>query len=149
MRRRKTRRPGEIAIAPGSGIDKARRCTCWPKPDDARPCTPQTCDGRCQACRIHGRPFYSRGDLQYLEHGTGPLAAELDRLWQAKGTMKGGTAREARGGDGDGDGWRALPRGAAGLAPDRPHLRPVRDLFYPALQTPPPDHDGRNAGSGR
>jgi hypothetical protein len=82
-----------------------------------------------------------------LEHGTGPLAAELDRLWQAKGTMKGGTAREARGGDGEG--WRALPRGAAGLAPDRPHLRPVRDLFYPGLQTPPPGHDGRNAGGGQ
>jgi hypothetical protein len=25
-------------------------------------------------------PFYSHGDLQYLEHGTGPLATELDRL---------------------------------------------------------------------
>jgi len=21
-------------------MDKARRCTCWPKPDDARPCPP-------------------------------------------------------------------------------------------------------------
>ena len=94
MNGQKIRRPGEIAIAPGSGIGKAHRCTCWPKPDDARPCTPQTCDWRCQACRIHGRPFYSHGDLQYLEHGTGPLAAELDRLWQAKGTMKGGTARQ-------------------------------------------------------
>jgi hypothetical protein len=46
---------------------------------------PQTCDWRCRAGRIHGRPFYSHGDLQYLEHGTGPLVAELDRLWQAKG----------------------------------------------------------------
>jgi len=110
---RKTRRPGEIAIAPGSGLDKARRCTCWPKPDDPRPCTPQTCDWRCRACRIHGRPFYSHGDLQYLEHGTGPLAAELHRLWQAKGTMKGGTARDAAGHDDDG--WGTLPRGAAGL----------------------------------
>jgi hypothetical protein len=33
----------------------------------------------------HGWPFCSHGDLQYLEHGTGPLAAELDRLWRAKG----------------------------------------------------------------
>ena len=147
MSGRKTRRPGEIAIAPGSGLDKARRCTCWPKPDDARPCTPQTCDSRCRACHVHGRPFYSHGDLQYLEHGTGPLAAELDRLWRAKGTMKGGTAREDRGGDGDG--WRALPQGAAGLAPDRPHLRPVTELYYRGLQDPPPGHDGRNAGSGR
>jgi hypothetical protein len=147
MSGRKTRRPGEIAIAPGSGFGKGRRCTCWPKPDDARPCTPQTCDWRCQACRIHGRPFYSHGDLQYLEHGTGPLAAELDRLWQAKGTMKGGTAREARGGDGDS--WRALPRGAAGLAPDHPHVRPVRDLYYPGLQAPPPGHDGRSTGRGQ
>jgi hypothetical protein len=145
--RRKTRRPGEIAIPPGSGFDKGRTCTCWPKPDDARPCTPQTCDGRCLACRIHGRPFYSHGDLQYLEHGSGPLAAELDRLWQAKGTMRGGTAQEERGGDGDG--WRALPRGAAGLAPRRPHLRTVTELYYPGLQDPPPGHDGRNAGSGR
>jgi hypothetical protein len=33
-----------------------------------------------------GRPFYSHGgDLQYLEHGSGPLAGELDRLWRAKG----------------------------------------------------------------
>jgi hypothetical protein len=144
---RKTRRPGEIAIAPGSGLDKARRCTCWPKPDDARPCTPQTCDWRCRACRIHGRPFYSHGDLQYLEHGTGPLVAELDRLWRAKGTMRGGTAQDGRGGDGDG--WRALPRGAAGLAPRRPHLRRVTELYYPGLQDPPPGHDGRSAGSGR
>jgi hypothetical protein len=44
------------------------------------PCTPQTCDWRCRACLAHGRPFYSHGDLQYLEHGTGPLAAELNRL---------------------------------------------------------------------
>ena len=94
-----------------------------------------------------GRPFYSHGDLQYLEHGTGPLAAELDRLWQAKGTMKGGPAREGRGGGGDG--WQALPGGAAGLAPDRPHVRLVRDLYYPGLQAPPPDHDGRRTGSGR
>ena len=117
MRRRKTRRPGEIAIAPGSGFDKARRCTCWPKPDDPSPCTPQTCDWRCRACRVRGRPFYSHSDLEYLEHGTGPLAAELDQLWRAKGTMKGGTAREERGGDGDG--WRALPRGrdARGTGP--------------------------------
>jgi hypothetical protein len=145
--RRKTRRPGEITIAPGSGFGKGRSCTCWPKPDDPRPCTPQTCDWRCRACRIHGRPFYSHGDLQYLEHGTGPLAAELDRLWRAKGTMKGGTAREGRGGDGDG--WQALPRGAAGLAPRHPHARTVTDLYYPGLQDPPPDHDGRNTGSGR
>jgi hypothetical protein len=27
-----------------------------------RPCTPQTCDWRCRACRVHGRPFYSHGD---------------------------------------------------------------------------------------
>ena len=147
MRRRKTRRPGEIAIAPGSGLDRGRSCTCWPKPDDARPCTPQTCDGRCRACRIQGRPFYSHADLQYLEHGTGPLAAELDRLWRAKGTMKGGTARDAAARDGDG--WRALPRGAAGLAPRRPHARTMTELYYPELQDPPPDHDGRNAGSGR
>jgi hypothetical protein len=108
---------------------------------------PQTCDWRCRACRIHGRPFYSHGDLQYLEHGTGPLAAELDRLWQAKGTMKGGTARDAAAHDGDG--WRALPRGAAGLAPRRPRARTVTQLYYPGLQAPPPGHDGRNAGRGQ
>ena len=147
MTRRKTRRPGEITIAPGSGLGKGRSCTCWPKPDDARPCTPQTCHWRCRACRLHGRPFYSLGDLQYLEHGTGPLAAELDRLWQAKGTMKGGTAREGRGDDGDGGG--ALPRGAAALAPRRPHSLPVTELYYPGLQDPPPGHDGRDAGSGQ
>jgi hypothetical protein len=102
------RRPGEIAIPPGSGFGKGRSCTCWPKPDDARPCTPQTCDWRCRACLVRGRPFYSRADLQYLEHGTGPLAAELDRLWRAKGTMKGGTVRE-----------EARPRGSgsAGATP--------------------------------
>ena len=95
MSGRKTRRPGEIAIPPGSGIDKARSCSCWPKPDNAGPCTPQTCDWRCRACRSYGRPFYSRDDLQYLEHGTGPLAAELARLWQAKWTMKGGTTERS------------------------------------------------------
>jgi hypothetical protein len=144
---RKTRRPGEIALAPGSGIDKGRSCSCWPKPDDARPCTPQTCDWRCRACRAYGRPFYSRGDLQYLEHGTGPLAAELDRLWHAKGTMKGGTARE--GARHEGGGWWALPQGAAGLVPRRRHLRAVTDLYYRGLQDPPPGHDGRNAGGGQ
>jgi hypothetical protein len=145
--RRTTRRPGEISLTAGSGIDKGHRCTCWPKPDNPRPCTPQTCDWRCRACRIHGRPFYSYGDLQYLEHGSGPLAAELDRLWQAKGTMKGGTAREVRGGD-DG-GWPALPRGAARLAPRRRRSRTVTELYYPGLQDPPLGHDGRNAGSGQ
>ena len=146
MTRRKTRRPGEITIPPGSGMDKGRSCTCWPKPDDARPCTPQTCDWRCRACRIHGRPFYSHGDLQYLEHGTGPMAAELDRLWRAKGTMKGGTTRQ--GARHDDDDWRTPPRGAAG----RRHLAArltVTDLYYPGLQDPPPGHDGRNAGSGQ
>jgi len=91
--RRTTRRPGEISIPPGSGIDKGRSCTCWPKPNDPRPCTPQTCDWRCRACRVHGRPFYSHGDLQYLEHGTGPLVAELDRLWWVRGPAKRRTAR--------------------------------------------------------
>jgi hypothetical protein len=128
---RKTHRPGEIAIPPGSGFDKGRSCTCWPKPDDPCPCTPQTCDGRCRACRIYGRPFYSRADVQYLEHGTGPLAAELERLWRAKGAMKGGTARE-RAGD-EVDGWRAMPRGTAGLAARRRHSRTVTDLYYPGL----------------
>ena len=104
--------PGDIAIPPGSGFGKGHTCTCWPKPDDFCPCTPQTCDWRCRACRIYGRPFYSRADLQYLEHGTGPLAAELARLWRAKGAMKGRPARE---GAGDKiDGWRALPRGELG-----------------------------------
>jgi hypothetical protein len=145
--RRTTRRPGEISLTAGSGIDKGHRCTCWPKPDNPRPCTPQTCDWRCRACRIHGRPFYSHGDLQYLEHGTGSLAAELDRLWQAKGTMKGGTTREVRGGDGGG--WSALSRGAAGLAPRRRRPRTVTELYYPGLQDPPLGQDGRNAGSGQ
>jgi hypothetical protein len=144
--RRKTRRPGEISIQPGSGIDKGHHCSCWPKPDDPCPCTPQTCDWRCRACRIHGRPFYSHGDLLYLEHGTGPLAAELDRLWRGKGTMR-GAARDAA--HPDGDGWQALPRGAAGLAPPRRHALPVTELYYPGLQDPPPGHDGRNASSGR
>ena len=144
---RRTRRPGEISIPPGSGMDKGRRCSCWPRPDDARPCTPQTCDPRCRACRIHGRPFYSHGDLQYLEHGTGPLAAELKRLWRARGTMKGGTAQEGRGGDGDG--WQVLPRETAGLAPRRRRSRAVTELYYPGLQDPPPGHDGRTAGSGQ
>ncbi len=147
MTRRKTHRPGEISIQPGSGFDKGCKCSCWPTPDDARPCTPQTCDWRCRACRLYGRPFYSLGDLLYLEHGTGPLAAELRRLWRGKGTMKGRTARQEAGHDGDG--WQALPRGAAGLAPRRPHVRPVTELYYPGLQDPPPGQDGRNAGSGQ
>jgi hypothetical protein len=91
---RKTRQPEEIRIPPGSGIDKGRRGTCWPKPDDARPCSPQACDWRCRACRVHGRPFCSHGDLQYLEPAPGPLAAEFNRLWRAKGTMRGGTVGE-------------------------------------------------------
>jgi hypothetical protein len=144
---RKTRRPGEIAIPPGSGFGKGHTCTCWPKPDDSHPCTPQTCDWRCRACRISGRPFYSRADLQYLEHGSGPLAAELGRLWQAKGAMKGRPAREGVGDEVDG--WPALPRGAAGLAARRGSSRPVTDLYYPGLQDRPPSRDGGNDGRGQ
>jgi hypothetical protein len=144
--RRITRRPGEISIAPGSGLDKGHHCSCWPKPGDARPCTPQSCDWRCRACRIHGRPFYSHTELLYLEHGTGPLAAELERLWRGKGTMKGGTARHAA--SHDGDGLEALPRGTAGLALRRRHALPVTELYYPGLQDPPRRHHGRNVGSG-
>jgi hypothetical protein len=145
--RRRTGRPGEISIPPGLGFDKGRSCTCWPKPHDPRPCTPQTCDWRCEACRIRGRPFYGHGELQYLEHGSGPLAAQLDRLWRAKGTMRGGTARQPAGHDVDGCG--TLPRGAAGLAPRRPHSLAVTDLYHPGLQDPPRGHDGRNAGRGQ
>ena len=65
----------------------------------------------------------------------------------AAASRTGGTARAAEAHEGDG--WRALPRGAAGLAPDRPHIRPVRELYFPGLQDPPPGHDGRNAGGGR
>jgi hypothetical protein len=66
----------------------------------ARGCSslhPQTCDWRCRACRIHGRPFYSYADLQYLEHGTGPLAAELERLWRVRGAGKRRTVRKRSG----------------------------------------------------
>jgi len=145
--RRNTRRPGEFSIQPASGIDKGHKCSCWPKPNDPRPCTSQTCNPRCRACRIHGRPFYSHGDLLYLEHGTGPLAAELRRLWRAKGTMKGRAARAAAGRDGAG--WRALPRDTAGLAPRRSHARTVTELCYPGLQDPPSGQDGRTAGRGQ
>jgi hypothetical protein len=140
-------RPGEISIPPGSGLDKGRSCTCWPRPHDPRPCTPQTCDWRCEACRLRGRPFYSRGELQYLEHGSGPLAAQLDRLWRAKGTMRGGTARQAA--CHDAGGWPAPPRGAARPAPRRPRFPAVTDLYHPGLQDLPLGHDGRNAGSGQ
>jgi hypothetical protein len=131
---RTTGRPGAISIQPGSGTDKGCHCSCWPKPD-AGPCTPQTCDWRCQACHIHGRPFYSRAELQYLEHGTGPLATELNRLWRVRGAGKRRTVRAAAGHDADG--WPALPRGAAALAPGRSQAQTVTDLYYPGLQDPP------------
>ena len=135
MSGRKTRRPGEIAIPPGSAFGKGHTRTCWPRPDDSCPCTPRTCDPRCRACRIYGRPFYSRGELQYLEHGTGPLAAELERLWRVRGAGKRHTVRAAAGHDGHG--WPALTRGAAGLARRRPQAHTVTDLFYPGLGDPP------------
>jgi hypothetical protein len=143
----KTRRPGEIAIPPGSGFGKGHTCTCWPKPDDSCPCTPQTCDWRCRACRVYGRPFYSRDDLRYLEDGTGPLAAELARLWRAKGAMKGRPVREGAGDEVDE--WRAPSRRAAEPASRRGSSRTVTDLYYPGLQDPPPGHDGRSTGSGQ
>jgi hypothetical protein len=142
---RKTRRPGEIVLPPGSGMDKG--CTCWPRPDDSFPCTPQTCDWRCRACGIHGRPFYSRGDLQYLEHGDGPMATELDRLWRVRGAGKRRTIREPA--NHEADGGPVLPRGVAGLAPRRLHTRTVTDLYHPGLQDPPPHHGGRNASTGQ
>jgi hypothetical protein len=74
------------------------------------------------------------------------MAAELDRLWRVRGAGKRRTVRE---GAGDAvDGWQALPRGAAGLAPRRLHTRTVTDLYYPGLQDSPPGHGGRNAGRG-
>jgi hypothetical protein len=141
-----TRRPGEISLPPGSGFGKGCTCSCWPTPDDPCPCTPQTCDWRCRACRLHGRPFSSHAELQSLEHGNGPLAAELDRLWRVKGAGKRRTVRDAA--SHDDDGWSPSPRGAAGQAPGH-HARTVTDLYYPGLQDPPPGHDGRNAGSGQ
>jgi hypothetical protein len=140
--RRTTRRPGEITIPPGSGLDKGRNCTCWPRPNDPRPCTPQTCDPRCRACRSYGRPFYSLGDLLYLEHGSGPLAAELDRLWRVRGTGKRRSEREAASHSDEG-----RPAGAASLTPRHPHARPVTDLYHPGLQDPPPAQDGPTAGN--
>jgi hypothetical protein len=82
--RRKTRRPGEITIPPGPGFGKGCRCTCWPKPNDARPAPADLRPALAGVPRP--RPaFYSHGDVQYLEHGTGRLAAELKRLWRAQG----------------------------------------------------------------
>ena len=147
MSGRKTHRSEEIAIPPGSGLGKRHTCTCWPKPDDSSPCTPQTCDWRCRACRIYARPFYSRDDLQYLEHGTGPLAAELNRLWRAKEAQKGRPVREGAGDEMDG--WRALPRGADGLASRRRSSRTVTDLYYPGLQDGPLGRDKPNDGGGQ
>ena len=147
MSGRKTRRPGEIAIPPGSGFGKGHTCTCWPKPDDPFPCTPQTCDWRCRACRSYGRSFYGRDELRYLEHGSGPLAAELARLWRAKGAMKGRPAREEAGDELAG--WRALPRGAAGLAAGRRSSRTVTDLYYQGLQDRPPGGDKPDDGTGQ
>ena len=145
MSGRKTRRPGEIAIPPGSGFGKAHRCTCWPRPDDPHPCTPQTCDWRCRACRIYGRPFYSRDELRYLERGTGPLAAELARLWRAKGAMNGRSDREGAGDEIDGS--RASPPAAAGRAARRRHARSITELYYPGLQDRPLGRDKPNDGS--
>jgi hypothetical protein len=144
---RKTHRPGEITIPPGPGFGKGHTCSCWPRPDNPAPCTPQTCDWRCRACRGYGGPFYSRDDLEYLEQGSGPLAGPLGRLWRAKGAIKGRPAR-AGGGD-EGDGWPAVPRGPAGLAARRRSSRTVTDLYYPGLQDRPPGHDKPNDGRGQ
>ena len=146
MSGRKTHRPGEIAIPPGTAFGKGHTCTCWPKPDASSPCTSQTCDWRCRAGRSYGRPFYSRDELRYLEQGTGPLAVELARLWRAKGAMKGRPAGEGAGDEIDG--WRALPRGAAGLALRRRDSLKVTDLYYPGLQDRPPGRDEPNNGRG-
>jgi hypothetical protein len=134
MTRRQTRRLGEISIQPGSGIDKGYKCSCWPKPGDARPCTPRSCDPGCRACRVHGRPFYSHGELQYLEHGSGPLAAELERLWRVRGAGKRRTVRAGAGHDAEG--WAAL-RGAPLGSRDAAPGRTVTELYYPGLQDPP------------
>jgi hypothetical protein len=85
--------------------------------------------------------------LQYLEYGTGSLAAELGRLWRAKGAMKGRPARQGAGDEVDG--WPALPPGAAGLAARRGSSRMVTDLYYPGLQDRLPGRDGSNDGRGQ
>jgi hypothetical protein len=84
----------EISLPPGSGIGKGRRCTCWPRPDDARaPRRPAT-GAAGRAWTVAGRSTATAATCSYLEHGSGPLAGELDRLWRAKGTMRGGIVRE-------------------------------------------------------
>jgi hypothetical protein len=66
-------------------LDRGIYCICWPQPDDPRPCTPQTCDPNCKACRVRGRPSSSAGEARWLETGQGLAAdvvAELQRLWR-------------------------------------------------------------------
>jgi hypothetical protein len=74
------------------------------------------------------------------------MAAELDRLWRAKGTMKDRTAQQ--GARHDVDGWRTPPRGAARLPPPRPHSRTVTELYYPALQDPHQDTTAATQAAG-
>ena len=146
MSGRKTRRPGEIAIPPGSGLGKGHTCTGWPRPGDSSLCTLRPAIWGCRACHSYGRPFYGHDELQFLEHGTGPLAAELARLWRARGPMK---DRPARGGaDDEIAGWRAGPPGAARLGSRRRSFRTVTDLYYPGLQDRPPVRDKPNDGRG-
>jgi hypothetical protein len=110
--------PGRSACSPARGSTRAAGAAAVPRPDDPRPCTPQTCDWRCRADRVHGPAVLQprRPAVPGARHR--PLAAELNRLWRVRVTGKRRTARK-EGGHGV-DGWQALPQGAAGLAPRCP-----------------------------
>lgn len=78
-------------------VSKGKQCSCWGGPGlPAQPCTAETCDPDCKACSFAEQPFWTREDLRFLEHGTGPTAEALRRLWAAKDTPKGGPPPRGR-----------------------------------------------------
>jgi hypothetical protein len=83
-------RPCPAGLAAGSCGERAMRLrlgvrACllsWP---ELATIHPQTCDWRWRACRVHGRSAAMATCSTWREHGTAPLAVELDRLGRAKG----------------------------------------------------------------
>jgi hypothetical protein len=83
----RTRFDRAAATARALKIDQAQHCTCWGGAGQPQtPCTPSTCQrDRCKGCRAAGKPWYSPGEVRWLETGQGlpaDVVAELERLWR-------------------------------------------------------------------
>jgi hypothetical protein len=124
---------GDQPSAPDRDSDKAHRCSCWPKPDNPRPCTPQTCDPRC-------RRAASKGGRSTATATCGTWSTAPGR-WRRSWTGCGGSGGRASAAPSEkqwamplpaGRRCRGAPLGWCHAAPRTARSR----TYYPGLQDP-------------